>query len=570
MKVILYKRVSTDEQADKGFSLGFQDDMLNDFCKKNSHTIIGNYFDDASGKDFNRPEYKKMKKWISENKSEVDMVLVTRWDRFGRNVELCLKEKRELTELGVQVNAISQWLESKKNESNIVMLSLYLSIGENVRENIISNTTRGTNEAKRQGYFTGKAPYGFMNIRDLHGKPTLKIIEEKAKFVRHAFEEVALGMDSVEFIFKKYKKLGLAISKNTFYRMFHNPTYCGRIHVTAWLDKPEEIVEGKHEGIVSVATFVKAQANKMNNRWKGIVPKSEDSQFPLRNYLTCPICGKNLTGSPSKGRNKKYYYYHCRQSCSTRVQAPLVHSYFISFLERISIKKEFKDLILETLEQTIIQFEGNSQQELKRLRYELKCSREQLMKLDQQLMDNKIPIERYNRMSDTLEKKIAQIEVDIMDLEDRKKPKKENLQKTLWIMSNLSEVYESADYKGKRKLLATLFPEKIILEKDKCRTTKNNEVLALIASISASFEQKKSGTIGENSKLYRFVLEAGLEPARPYRHRILSPACLPIPPFEQTLKKYVISTALDKRYFFERETRFELATPTLARLCSTN
>ena len=106
--------------------------------------------------------------------------------------------------------------------------------------------------------------------------------------------------------------------------------------------------------------------------------------------------------------------------------------------------------------------------------------------------------------------------------------------KTLWIMSNLSKVYESADYKGKRKLLAVLFPEKIILEKDKCRTTKNNEVLALIASISASFEQKKSGTIGENSNLYRFVLGAGLEPARPYRHRILSPACLPIPPSEQT------------------------------------
>ena len=30
------------------------------------------------------------------------------------------------------------------------------------------------------------------------------------------------------------------------------------------------------------------------------------------------------------------------------------------------------------------------------------------------------------------------------------------------------------------------------------------------------------------------VLGAGLEPARPYRHRILSPACLPIPPSERT------------------------------------
>ena len=31
------------------------------------------------------------------------------------------------------------------------------------------------------------------------------------------------------------------------------------------------------------------------------------------------------------------------------------------------------------------------------------------------------------------------------------------------------------------------------------------------------------------------VLEAGLEPARPKGHRILSPACLPIPPLEHKL-----------------------------------
>lgn len=512
MRVILYKRVSTDEQADKGFSLGFQDDFLRNFCKTYSHEIVGDYTEDYSGKNFDRPEYKKMKSWIKANSNEVDIVLFTRWDRFGRDIEFCLTEKRLLFELGVEINAVQQWVENNSNDNNIVMLSLHLAIGDQERKTIISRTTGGTNASRRAGYFTGKAPYGFNNVRDAHKKSTLEIDEVKAKLVREAFEEVALGLDSVEFIFKKYKQLGLAVSKNTFYRMFHNPTYCGRIHVTAWLDKPEEIVDGKHEGIVSVNTFLKAQANKMNNRWKGVVPKSEDPDFPLRNYLKCPNCGGNLTASNSKGRNKKYPYYHCRQSCTTRVKANEAHANFLAFLERISIKEEFKNLILEALEQTIIQFEGNSQQELKRLRYELKSSKEQLEKLDKQLMDNKIPIERYNRMSDATEKNIAQIELNILDLEDRKKPKKENLEKTLWIMSNLSKVYESANYKGKRKLLATLFPEKIILEKDKCRTTKTNEVLALIASISASFRHKKSGTNLRFSDKYRFVLEADIQP----------------------------------------------------------
>ena len=65
---------------------------------------------------------------------------------------------------------------------------------------------------------------------------------------------------------------------------------------------------------------------------------------------------------------------------------------------------------------------------------------------------------------------------------------------------------------------------------------------------------------------------AGLEPAQCYHRGILSPLRLPISPSGQRTQKNTpaqtsapdISTGV-----MERETRFELATPTLARLCST-
>ena len=74
---------------------------------------------------------------------------------------------------------------------------------------------------------------------------------------------------------------------------------------------------------------------------------------------------------------------------------------------------------------------------------------------------------------------------------------------------------------------------------------------------SQVFKDKKSPTV-----CGALVLEAGLEPARPKEHRILSPACLPIPPLEHLFWKRTVD--------IERETGFEPATPTLARLCSTN
>ncbi len=65
---------------------------------------------------------------------------------------------------------------------------------------------------------------------------------------------------------------------------------------------------------------------------------------------------------------------------------------------------------------------------------------------------------------------------------------------------------------------------------------------------------------------------AGLEPAQCYHRGILSPLRLPISPSGQQNKK-IPQLKYRNQYFnwgvLERETRFELATPTLARLCST-
>ncbi len=65
-------------------------------------------------------------------------------------------------------------------------------------------------------------------------------------------------------------------------------------------------------------------------------------------------------------------------------------------------------------------------------------------------------------------------------------------------------------------------------------------------------------TLQNQKRLRRaFVLEAGLEPARPKGHWILSPTCLPIPP-------------LERGFYIERKTGLEPATSTLARLRSTS
>ena len=79
-----------------------------------------------------------------------------------------------------------------------------------------------------------------------------------------------------------------------------------------------------------------------------------------------------------------------------------------------------------------------------------------------------------------------------------------------------------------------VFPEGILYnrEKDTYRTLRVNTIFKVIPMIAEEIRGKENGTTSKIKKLSRLVLEAGLEPARPKGHKILSLACLPIPPLE--------------------------------------
>ena len=73
-----------------------------------------------------------------------------------------------------------------------------------------------------------------------------------------------------------------------------------------------------------------------------------------------------------------------------------------------------------------------------------------------------------------------------------------------------------------------MFGKCLANENKKARTVKNGQSYKVrVEAPSQVFLRKKASVETE-----ALVLEAGLEPARPEEHRILSPACLPIPPLE--------------------------------------
>lgn len=75
----LYIRVSTDEQADKGYSQRHQEDVLRKYCEINRIEVRKIIFEDHSAKTFNRPAWKKYLIDLKKHKNIADVVLFTKW-----------------------------------------------------------------------------------------------------------------------------------------------------------------------------------------------------------------------------------------------------------------------------------------------------------------------------------------------------------------------------------------------------------------------------------------------------------------------------------------------------------
>src|SRR5436190_599822 len=85
-KAVLYIRVSTDEQANRGYSQRYQEEVLLKYCHFHSLQVEQIIFEDHSAKTFNRPSWRSMLTNFKKKKnSRPDYLLFIKWDRFSRN-----------------------------------------------------------------------------------------------------------------------------------------------------------------------------------------------------------------------------------------------------------------------------------------------------------------------------------------------------------------------------------------------------------------------------------------------------------------------------------------------------
>lgn len=457
----LYVRVSTDEQADKGYSQRNQEEMLRKYCDNHWIEVRDVIYEDHSAKSFNRPAWKKLLVNLKMHAGKSDLVLFTKWDRFSRNAGDAYQMINILRSFGVEPQAIEQPLDLSIPE-NKMMLAFYLAAPEVENDRRALNVFYGMRRAKKEGRYMGLAPVGYKNKTDEQGNKYIAPKEPDASIVTWAFEELSKGTFSTEQVWKKSKEKGLKCSKNAFWQLIRNPIYYGKIFLPKFKDEESCFIEGQHQPIISEKLFETVQ-EILDGRGRTYRSKIKTSkEFVLRGFLICPICGKLLTASKSKGRKNYYSYYHCRKGCTYRIGAEKLNHAFKEELGRYKPKKEIFPIYRKIIAEIYYELTNSTQVSKRRLLHQLKDREKKLSHIRNLLATQKIePLDyieiknqytiTFNEIKDRLDTLCSSIpSVEIL------------LEKDMKGLMALDRVFEKGQIEDKRSLIQMLYPEKLL------------------------------------------------------------------------------------------------------------
>src|SRR5690349_13308576 len=128
---------------------------LREFCKRSGWTIEHEYIDRASGKNSERPQFKRM--FDDAAKRKFDLVLFWALDRFSREGVLeTLNQLQRLSGYGVNWRSYQEAFFDSCGPFKDVVVSLMATLAKQERLRISERTKAGLQRARRAGKVLGR------------------------------------------------------------------------------------------------------------------------------------------------------------------------------------------------------------------------------------------------------------------------------------------------------------------------------------------------------------------------------------------------------------------------------
>ena len=443
-KVVAYIRVSTEEQATRGYSIEAQQQVLRDYAKGHDLEIVKEFVETHSAyRPKERPVFLQMLAYLRKH-PEVRGVLCYKIDRLTRNIS----DLAELSEME-QIEIISATEALPENATGKLVCGLQAVISRYYSD-VLSERVKTSMLAKaKKGLYPSYAPTGYLNDPETGG-----IIPDpvRAPLVRRLFEKYAKEDISLSELTRWARDIGLTTKKGTYLRksaihkMLTNPIYCGDF---VWNGV---LYRGRHEPLISRELFEQVQA-----RLRGKSSPLTKRHFPYRGILVCGHCGCRITASLIKG---KYVYYHCTRGRGPCPQ-PFVREEELG--NRLAVVVDSVHLTKDQVEVLLSLLRERSKQKLdenERLRRHLVAEKERIeqwrVEAYQDKLEGKISEERWLEFERRWSRRLSTIEAELEALENSRGPRLDDAEATFKLLQRAPELYRKQSHEERARLVKAL------------------------------------------------------------------------------------------------------------------
>ena len=438
LRVALYIRVSTEEQAMHGYSLKAQEENLVQYAKDHGYKVVGIYRDEGNSARKPITKRKVVLQLLEDVKAhKMDSILFIKLDRWTRNVEAYHSVQKIL-----DANHVS-WQTTMEDYETItangrfkvnIMLSVNESESDRTSERI--QFVFNAKLANKEAYFT--LPLGY----------TKKEIDGVKRAVKDPETQPI-----IEYFFKR----ALATSVSQAGEETNIKFDLTRPYKFWWQTIKKEIYTGTYKGIEDFAPayISKEDLEYLNDRNKTIRKAQKNRIYLFTGLLRCPNCGKRLGGkycTSGHGYTNEYMYYRCMGKVAGLCDFKIVTEKNIEQYLLENVRKEMEKYILAA------EAEPSVSNEAKQKKSEVERLQERLRRLNVAFFAGNMTDEEYAEQTQTLKALIAKAQADEMQVE---KPVDTEAIKA-FLETDFEGIYETLDKEERRTLWRSVIDEVVL------------------------------------------------------------------------------------------------------------
>ncbi|WP_299222191.1 recombinase family protein [uncultured Aquimarina sp.] len=479
--IIAYCRVSDKKQIEND-STEMQLNNAKRFGINNEFKIVKDFevLGESSKRGATRPSVDEMLEYIDKTEHKIYAIVVFHSNRFTRDGIFGAQFLDEIIARGVGFIDLNNPNDIFTETGRLRQIEAFYDAEEDnvTRKKFINATIL---EKLRQGYTMRKPPRGYKLINNGRGrnKEQKIIITEEGKLLKEAFKLKLEYNYSNVAIAEIMKSRGLDIHYKALGRAFKNPYYFGYIKDKRLIES-NGVAKGRHPKLITWKEH--KIINDIGGARKKQIKRNEIDQLPLRRHLLCSKCNRKLTGYPASKR-KELFYYKCRsKGCNVNIKNEIVHKSYNELLDTLSFNKSYIPQLKNTLDE-VFKAVNKSNTLLKRsITTSINKTEKERFSAIKNM--NSYPEDKslYKELIVDCDDKLTDLKEQLGDVRVGIDEIKNNTLKALNLISDLSSIWSSCDYKFKVKLQQLVFPDGIWYDKESntLKAPKINPIFSLI------------------------------------------------------------------------------------------